>query len=275
MKKRSLIKSLLKIPDEKNTLYWIIEKENRWWVQLLSGAGFLLFFWLISQRLETAAALMIAMILHEIGHYAVFRLSGIKTILMFLFPFGAMAAPATEEENQRSDTLPWWNMGWLLLIGALMNVLSMVVGWLLISNGVWVVFARELVYINLILTVFNLLPISNLDGGQFFKVIYASLDEREDRYFQGVVAFVYIFTLAIIFVPTFGNFVSFLFALWNNAFWIFFVFILALGSAIKHKKDVAGHANSSQAMTDGQVVIQVAVYSLMILGIFGINSLLL
>jgi len=274
MKKRSLVKNLFGIPDDKNTLYWFIEKERKWWIQLLSFAGFLLVFWAIYRSFVPAAALMLAMVLHEIGHYLVFRLSGIKTVLMFLFPLGAMAAPTTEDENKRSDLLPWWNIGWLLLTGPLMNVIQMAVGWYLISNGIWVVFAQQMVYVNLILAVFNLIPVSNLDGGQFFKVIYASLNEKEDRLFQGITIFVYIFSMAILFVPAYGNLGSFLVMLWKNALWILFVFVLALGSAIKHKKDVAKHAESSQAMTNGQVVIQVTMYSMMIFGIFGIYSLL-
>ena len=261
-KRRPLLKRIFNIPDQQSTVYWLIEKENKWWVQVLAFMGFLLLFWAISGTIEGIVAWFLAIVLHEFGHYLVFRKSGIKMFLILLFPLGAMAAPISEEENKRSDELSWWNIGWLLLAGVTLNIILALVGLLMTQNNFLPEFGHQLFEINVALAIFNILPIGTLDGGQFLKVLFASLDEKQDKLLVVAVLMICVAAIFFIFLPTNGDLSKMLLTLltFKNFLFVVFLFIFAGSVITKHKKDNPKFDASKQKMNLQQIYLQFFVF---------------
>jgi hypothetical protein len=214
-----------------------------------------------------SAALIISMFLHECGHGLVFGLARIRYIILFLFPLGAVAAPINKEEDARSDKLHWYTISWLLQAGPAVNVLLILLFLALrpvfqqtFSGAILPQFAQDMIYVNGLLAAMNLVPLWTLDAGQLFKVIYSSLEEREDNWFTGLLLSGAIVLLAIIGFP---GFVSWAFILRNTFFrlgWVVFLLTFAVGLLNKQGRDDPLHAYSKQAMNNRQVLIQLVVY---------------
>lgn len=225
-------------------------------------------------------AMLFSMFLHECGHASVFAITRIRYIILYLFPLGAVAAPIDESENKRSDQLPWNSIAWLLQAGPGVNVALMVIflglqpifaEQLLPSaeiNAILGQFARDMVYVNGLLAAMNLVPVWTLDAGQLFRVIYNSLDEREDSVLTGVaLAFVGIIVLIILGLPGVITWSMILFNTLTRFGWIAFLLIFAVGILNKQGRDDPLNAQSHQAMDNRQVLIHLIVYTLMV----GIN----
>lgn len=261
--KKPLLNRILRIPDGQNLVYWMISKEQGWLWQFGALIGFaLMFYFMTGFSVTGMMAMFVGVYLHEFGHYLVFVKNGIKTIILLLFPLGAVAAPESKEENEKSDLLPWWDISWLLLAGPAVNVLLVLVGAVL-KNTAFSDFGNQLVYYNVMLALFNLLPLWNMDGGQLFHVVFSSLKEEFDTALAVVALVGVAVIIGIIFATTItgAGIYSFMIVLFNN-FGLFVVLIL-LVAGIWHKqgKDNPLHSKSAQAMSLKQVGIILAVYA--------------
>lgn len=246
-------------------VYWLVQKEKHPIVQFLALATFFTLFYFLFDSVESAIALILGMYFHELGHFVVFVKNKIKTLILLLFPLGAIAVPENEEENKKSDLLPWWNIASLLQAGYTVNVLLMILGVAMFSLGIWPALGKELVSMNGALAIFNLLPIWIIDGGQLFKVIFASLNEKFDR----VVLVTGIALSAAILVAIFLSPISIglhatLAALWKNGSLIIFIIIFCVGLITKHIQDNPDLSSSKQAMSVKQVLLQLVWYWAMV-----------
>ncbi len=264
---------LLHIPPGKSIIYWLIEKEKRPVAQILAFVAFSAIFYFFLGSIEAAIAMMLGMYLHELGHFVVFTVYKIKAVILLIFPLGAVAAPINEDEDKRSDLLPWQKIATLLQAGVTVNVMLMIIGVILISVGVWPALGKQLVFINGSLAVLNLLPVWKLDGGLLFFVLFSSLRETGDKVLaiSGVVAGVMIL-VALFVLPISQGLIATLTAFMENGTLIFFLLVFILGVLHNHKKELPLGYNSSQAMNLKQVLIQLIWYiSLVISSILLLN----
>ncbi|TRZ53118.1 M50 family peptidase [bacterium] len=263
--KTSWVKKLFGIPQDQDLVEWMIDKQNNPLSQIMALIGFIGIFWLAFRSPWGVLAVILGVYIHEIGHFLVFFANGIKSIILMLFPLGAVTFPINKEEDAKSDLLPWWDMAWLFHAGPTMNLLLMVIGLVLILQNILPEFGHQLMYINGILAVFNLLPIGNTDGGQLFNVIFSSLEEKGDK----VVAFIgtstsFAIICGILISPIgLGGF-AVLNAFVHNFILIIFLVLLASGIWHKQRKDNPLYSESKQAMSIGQVVFQLGYYTCLV-----------
>lgn len=258
---------------KKSMTYWLVEKERPLPIQFLAFAAFFVLFYFLLGSIEGSIALMLGMFLHELGHYFVFVKNKIKTLILFIFPLGAMAVPESEDENHRSDRLPWWNIATLLQAGVTVNVILMIFGVAMTDFDIWPALGKQLVAINGALAVFNLIPIWIIDGGQLFKVIFASLNDRHDKIFSYLGILISVAVLfGILVSPISAGLLQTLAALWKNSALVIFIVLFVFGLQIKHKTDNPAHSSSPQAMNVKQVVFQLVWYfSLVLLSLVLLN----
>jgi Zn-dependent protease len=259
----------LRPPEGQTLVWWLIDLQRGTTKQIIAVIAFLLaFHYLFRWSWSMSIALILSMFLHECGHALVFRYAHIRFIILYLFPLGAVAAPVDKEEDARSDLLHWNTISWLLQAGPAVNV-GLILLFLglqpLIADPVMLRFAKDMVYVNGLLASMNLVPLWTLDAGQLFKVIYNSLEEREDNWLTGILlAGVVILLLFIIGVP---GFVSGSYMLFNTLIrfgWVVFLIFFALGILNKQGRDEPLHAFSKQAMNNRQVLIHLMVYTLQV-----------
>ena len=267
------LSKLLHIPPGKSIIYWLIEKEKRPLAQVLAFVAFSVILYFSLGSIEAAIAMMLGMYLHELGHFVVFAVYKIKAVILLIFPLGAVAAPINEDEDKRSDQLPWQNIATLVQAGVTVNVILMVIGVVLISMGVWPALGKQLIFINGTLAVLNLLPVWKLDGGLLFYVIFSSLREKGDKVLavSGVVAGVMIL-VALFVLPISQGLLAILITFIEKGTFIFFLLIFMFGVLHNHKKELPLGYNSSQAMSLKQVLLQLIWYvSLVISSILLLN----
>ena len=113
---------------------------------------------------EILAAVMLAALCHEWGHYGVLRAVGAKIESIRITPFGAEMCLA------QRPILSYGREALAIVAGPLVNL---ALAWILAHCGLW----QEKLYIfagaQLILCAFNLLPMRPLDGGRLLWTAFA------------------------------------------------------------------------------------------------------
>jgi stage IV sporulation protein FB len=109
-------------------------------------------------------------LIHELGHAAAAALLGVRVVSIQLLPFGGVA------EVEDRGCLPAWKDIIIALAGPLQNGL-MILALLFLESFYWVNndFAAYAIHSNVIIALFNLLPVLPLDGG---KIVQALLSLR-------------------------------------------------------------------------------------------------
>lgn len=262
------LRSFFKIDIWKMINFW-----SGWKMQVIALVGFVLFFRLFMGTWTYTAMFIASMYLHEAGHGLVLAYGQIKYKVLLLFPLGAVAAPINEEENQKSDELPGNILSWLMHAGILVNIALMGIGTLMTALGGEVVanLGKELVGVNVLLAAFNIIPVSKLDAGQLFHIIYSSLDEENDKRLKIQLVVMGIAMLAIILMAP--NWRGSLVQVFSNIGWIGFLLIYLIGVIRKASKDDVTYPESGNGMSHFQIQIHLVIYFLMVLAIFGLPHL--
>lgn len=114
------------------------------------------------------AAVLLAAVCHEMGHYLALRLCGGRLETVSVSAFGAQMCIRDRER------LSYGREALCVLAGPLVNV---TISWLLSMAGAW----RQELYLfagaQLVLGVFNLLPLTALDGGRLLWIGVAWLTD--------------------------------------------------------------------------------------------------
>lgn len=130
----------------------------------------------IKNSLFIANILIVAIIVHELGHFIVLEASGIRTHLIFAVIFGG-AISSKRQLNQ----LPWSRCALMSLAGVMGNALLVISSIILYLVGILTsTQLSQIVNLNGALILWNLMPLWILDGGRFAKVIFDSLPEGRD-----------------------------------------------------------------------------------------------
>jgi Zn-dependent protease len=109
------------------------------------------------------AALLVSVVLHELGHSMAARHYGIETAHITLYPFGGVAALERGPKTAREELI-------IALAGPAVNfALAAGAGLALAGTGLGAFAAFGL--LNLVMGLFNLLPAFPMDGGRVFRAI--------------------------------------------------------------------------------------------------------
>lgn len=271
------IRHAVRIPEGQSLVWWMIGLERGLLRQIIAFAAFLVTFrFLFAWTWSMSLAMILSMFLHECGHAFIFARAGIRHLILFLYPLGAVAAPIDKAEDERSDQLHWNTISWLLQAGPAVNVALMLVflgAQPLIADAfppsdasrLLAQFARDMVYVNGLLAIMNLVPLWTLDAGQLFKIIYSSLEEREDNWLTAIlVGGSVILLLALIGIPGALDWPVLLVNAITRFGWLVFLIFFALGVLNKQGRDDPLHAFSTQAMNNWQVIVQLVVYIVLV-----------
>lgn len=134
---------------------------------------FILIF-LLTNQIKIYGVLMLFALIHELGHMLVGMLLGFKPAKLEIMPYGVSVGfdVKCEDYNRKVKNGNMLSIKKLIiaLAGPLINLIITIV--FLIFNMSFFGIERELViYANILIGVFNLLPIYPLDGGRIIKNI--------------------------------------------------------------------------------------------------------
>ncbi|MCE2713490.1 MAG: hypothetical protein LW688_13285 [Cryomorphaceae bacterium] len=128
------------------------------------------FFFLISDEWTFIINLLIVLLIHELGHFAMMKLFGYQHVRMLFVPLmGAFVQGKKDVYSQKQS---------LLVIG-LGPFPGMLIGFALfffsgVSKSEWLL---ELSVLFMFINMLNLLPLDPLDGGQLFKLLVNKAEE--------------------------------------------------------------------------------------------------
>ena len=148
-----------------------------------------LFFW--TKQIEIYATIMFFAFLHEIAHLCAGLALGFKPKTMKITPVGFQIAFKTKIEDYHKKIV-------LYLAGPMINFLLILVCFLWKTE--LMIPKETIIYSNLLLAIFNLLPIPPLDGS---KILLGILDE--ETYFK-FLNYEYIISIALVLVLATGAF---------------------------------------------------------------------
>lgn len=181
---------------------------------------FLILFY-ITRQIHTYAAIMIFAIIHELGHLTIGLLLGMKPDKLTIMPYGASLAfkisPQDYNIKIRNGNRLELKKIIVAIAGPLTNVILIVIG---LNINVSIFYKLIILYSNLLLILFNLLPIYPLDGGRILKSLLHILigKVRAEKYinrisFITVVIITVISSIAIFYLENIAVFIIVVF-LW-------------------------------------------------------------
>ena len=142
---------------------------------------FLIIFYLTNQ-LKTYLMIMFFCIIHEVGHIIVALLFKMKLQKIEVTPFGANASFYEKFSNNKSKEIL------VALAGPLTSLVL-----------VFLCTTQEAVYSNILIMLFNLIPIYPLDGGRIlFGILYILLGEEKSQNLINKISYTTVIILTLI-----------------------------------------------------------------------------
>lgn len=124
---------------------------------------------LITSQLEIYALVMVFALIHELGHLICGILLGFEPDILRIMPFGFCIEFKTNVNDYNKKVLHSNLLSVkkiiVALAGPIVNILIMIIGVICHLDN-------NIIYANLLITLFNLLPIYPLDGGRILKNIF-------------------------------------------------------------------------------------------------------
>lgn len=130
---------------------------------------FLILFY-ITRQIHTYAAIMIFAIIHELGHLIVGLILGMKPDKLDIMPYGASISFKLSPNDynikiKKGNKLEIKKII-IALAGPITNVILIIIA---LNINMTIFYKLIIIYSNLLLIIFNLLPIYPLDGGRILK----------------------------------------------------------------------------------------------------------
>ena len=153
--------------------------------------------------------LVIVLLVHELGHFAMMKLFKYKDVQMLFVPFmGAFVKGNRENEKQTQSLL-------VILAGPIPGIVIGLILLYLGNNNNELKWMTDLAFLFLFLNSLNLLPLDPLDGGQLLKLL---VDNKQER-FQLI--FTFISSLVLILAG------------WYFELWLIVIFGFFMGFRVK------------------------------------------
>lgn len=153
------------------------DQKTKWRNFLLTGAAFgVLGYFFFDGGVGFLAALMLVLLVHELGHYLAMRAFGYRDLSIFFLPLLGAAASGTKD-----NAPPWQQLvillagpvpGLLLALGAVAGLALLMPDWLITLPALADGFLFQLIVLAVVINAFNLLPIVPLDGGRVAELLF-------------------------------------------------------------------------------------------------------
>lgn len=150
----------------------------------------LLFYFIFDQNLAYIAAILLVIIIHEMGHFLFMRLFNYKNVKIFIVPLlGAFTSGKKQQVSQ-------WQLSLIILGGPVPGILiGTVLYWL---NRDWnnetvQMLANTFLVINLL----NSLPVYPLDGGRLIETLFFK-DNHVIRLVFGIISIIVLLLLCVL-----------------------------------------------------------------------------
>ena len=154
--------SLFGFPVSVHWMFWLM-------AALLGGAATASTPLQMTATLITIAVIFVSIVVHELGHAFAMRHFGDRVVEITLYTFGGFARGSSWRTRKEDIIICAAGPAF----GALLALLSLVLLRTLPVDNVWVLFVLgKLVFINVIWTIFNLLPIYPMDGGRISMALF-------------------------------------------------------------------------------------------------------
>ena len=131
---------------------------------------FVIIFYLTKQ-IEIYATLMIFATIHELAHIIMGIALGLKPKTLKIMPFGLSIC---FESNKKSTAVKIC----IALAGPVINLVLALLFYILKINF-WSITTETIIYANILLALFNLIPIYPLDGGRIIKYILEKFQKKD------------------------------------------------------------------------------------------------
>lgn len=157
----------------------------------------------------------VAILFHELGHASVSMAFGYKPSIELVF-MGGLTRPNANE------TIPWFKNVALTvagpLFGLLLGLIASVVAWLAPAETNLYSFAHTFALMNVIWSIFNLMPVYPMDGGLIANSVLQRMFDRRGFLLSQVLTLVTLGLLALFFFSLSGGispFTAILFVMWG------------------------------------------------------------
>lgn len=140
---------------------------------------------ILTRQIEIYGVLMLFALFHELGHMLCGILLGFKPNCLEIMPFGLSIGFAVKSENYnkkiKKGTLLTLKKLIIALSGPLTNLIFVLL-FLLFPISMFGMKRELLIYANILIGIFNLIPIYPLDGGRIAKCIFEICCGRKEAY---------------------------------------------------------------------------------------------
>lgn len=159
----------------------------------------ILFF--LTRQIEIYATIMIFAFLHELGHLCAGLILGFKPKSMKMTPFGFQITFKNQVEDNRQKIKPYKELCIqkiiIYLAGPMINLFLILI--CLLWKTQFIIPKETIIYSNLLLAIFNLLPIYPLDGGRILREVIHIFRGRKVAYQKSnLISFITVILLTII-----------------------------------------------------------------------------
>lgn len=153
-----------------------------------------------TKQIETYAMIMFFAIIHELGHLIAGLILGMKPEKMEIMPYGVSISfkilPKDYNKKIKNGNILELKKIFVALSGPLTNVLIMIICF---NMPIEIFTKLNILYSNLLLIMFNILPIYPLDGGRIIKGILHIIfgKQRAEKYIN-MISFISIISLTLL-----------------------------------------------------------------------------